>query len=188
MTETCSLAIIMAFLFIRTSIWIKFLYASIITIIYSYCVSSFSNDFYEGDETFNYGLKPQYAHILAITFLTFTLHLIDRQTDYMNRLDYLTGETLKESKARVKDLHMINKQLLNNILPEHVAEKYLDLDRDNNDEVYHEFHPNVAVMFASIIFNEENKDEAVDETEILTLFNTYISDYDRVIREYTKRN
>lgn len=76
---------------------------------------------FQMDETFNYGLKQQYAHILAIAFLTFTLHLIDRQTDYMNRLDYLTAEKLKASRSRANDLHMINKELLNNILPRHVG-------------------------------------------------------------------
>lgn len=66
-------------------------------------------------------VAPRTAHILIIMFLTMALHLIDRQADYMNRLDYQWTEQLNEEKTGTNTMHRINCILLNNILPIHVG-------------------------------------------------------------------
>lgn len=66
-------------------------------------------------------VTPRTAHILTILFLTMALHLIDRQTDYMNRLDCQWTEQLNEEKTGTNTMHRINCILLNNILPVHVG-------------------------------------------------------------------
>lgn len=76
---------------------------------------------FQGSETFNYGLEPQVAHIMSVVFLTITLHCIDRQTDYMNRLDHLLNLKLKIEQEEANKLQIINKNLLMNVLPKHVG-------------------------------------------------------------------
>lgn len=62
------------------------------------------------------------AHIVGIIYLTLTLHFIDRQTDYMNRLDHQWKVQLNEEQEQAHILHDVNNKLLNNILPLHVGE------------------------------------------------------------------
>lgn len=70
----------------------------------------------------DYNLEPRIAHLLTIGFTVITLHLIDRQTDYMNRLDFLVNQRIKNEQDVANGLKIINKKLLDNILPEHVGE------------------------------------------------------------------
>lgn len=75
----------------------------------------------QDSETINHMVKPRVAHILTIIFLTITLHLIDRQTDYMNRLDFQWNEQLVQERKEANTMHQINNILLQNILPVHVG-------------------------------------------------------------------
>lgn len=78
-------------------------------------------------------VKPRIAHIMTIIFLTISLHLIDRQTDYMNRLDFQWNEQLVEERKEANTMHKINNILLKNILPVHVG-KF----RGSQNEMSHE--------------------------------------------------
>lgn len=69
-------------------------------------------------------MKPQVAHFLALLFISFTLHLIDRQTDYMNRQDFLLNNKLKKHKKEADKIKNNNRRILLNILPEHVGTTY----------------------------------------------------------------
>ncbi|RZC43228.1 adenylate cyclase type 2-like, partial [Asbolus verrucosus] len=151
MTETCGLAIIMSFLFLRMYMWLKLLYAATIAVVYSWCILQYSGGFYGASQTYNYLLKPQISHIMAVVFLTVMLHLVDRQTEYMNRLDHLWYKNLIEKEKKANDMHAVNTMLLKNILPLHVAELYLNVTRHSSEEVYHENYEDAAVMFASIM-------------------------------------
>lgn len=66
-------------------------------------------------------IQPQTAHLMSLIFLTITLHLIDRQNDYLNKLDYLWNQQLKEEEGKTNVMHNVNKMLLKNILPLHVG-------------------------------------------------------------------
>ncbi|XP_060534867.1 adenylyl cyclase X E-like isoform X2 [Cylas formicarius] len=187
MTETCALALIMTFMFLKIFIWIKLLYALIVTCLYSYCVVSYISSFYKDSETFNPHLKPQVAHIMNVVFLTLILHLIDRQTDYMNRLDHLWTGKLLEEKRKADEQQAVNTNMLINILPRHVAKiYYLDVNREMND-LYHENHSDVAVMFASIIFDDDLQ-EAAGERAFLIIMNNLITAIDTLInrKEFSK--
>lgn len=59
---------------------------------------------------------------MSISFITIALHLIDRQNDYMTRLDYNLNQHLKKDKAEANVQHKINCALIYNILPMHVGE------------------------------------------------------------------
>lgn len=47
MTETCALALLMTFIFLKILIWVKLVIGLIVTSVYAYCVFSFSDGFYQ---------------------------------------------------------------------------------------------------------------------------------------------
>lgn len=75
----------------------------------------------QGTESVNHSVDGPIAHIVGIIYLTLTLHFIDRQTDYMHRLDHKWKELSNEKKEDVQNVHFVNNTLLNNILPFHVG-------------------------------------------------------------------
>ncbi|XP_050295207.1 adenylyl cyclase X E-like isoform X2 [Anthonomus grandis grandis] len=183
-TESCALALVMTFLFLKIFIWMKLLCAVLTTVAYSCCVMFYVNPIYKYSETFNPYLEPQFAHIMQVIFLTVTLHLIDRQTDYMNRLDFLWTSKLLEEKRKANEQQAVNTNMLCNILPKHVAKIYLDVNKELND-LYYETHSHAAVMFASMIYHEDCMEH---EMSFLQLMNEYITIIDTLInrKEFSK--
>ncbi|KAG5868002.1 hypothetical protein JTB14_004485 [Gonioctena quinquepunctata] len=177
-TETCLITITMVFLFVRIFIWIKLFYAIIVLVGYSYWVSIFDKEYYMESETFNHTMRPEIAHIMGVVFLTITLHLVDRQTDYMNRLAHLLNDKAKSEQEEAHELEYVNENLLLNILPKHVAKLYLDVNREMK-ELYFEKHNDVAIMFASLITDGDLQDDLGDY-QFLLLMNKYITSFDTV--------
>lgn len=75
----------------------------------------------QSSETINPSVAPKVAHTIAVASLAISLHLIDRQTDYMNRLDYEWSQKLMDEREEANKMHKINNILLTNILPVHVG-------------------------------------------------------------------
>lgn len=57
------------------------------------------------------------------------------------------------------------------------AEFYLNMNRTEENELYHEAHENVAVMFASLT------DLSIDESNILVDLNEIICEFDKLLFE-----
>ncbi len=62
---------------------------------------------------------------LTVLFLMVLLHLLDRQTELSSRTEFLWQTKLSSEEEGVDTMRGINKILLENILPAHVAEHYL---------------------------------------------------------------
>ena len=60
---------------------------------------------------------------LAVTMVLF--HILDRQIEFTSRTDFLWKAKLKVEQEEVETMRGINKILLENILPAHVAEHFL---------------------------------------------------------------
>ena len=65
------------------------------------------------------------APALLVSFLACFLHLLDRQAELTSRSDFLWQYKLSSEEEGVDTMRGINKILLENILPAHVAEHYL---------------------------------------------------------------
>jgi hypothetical protein len=65
------------------------------------------------------------APTIIIGVLTCLLHLLDRQAELTSRSDFLWQYKLSSEEEGVDTMRGINKILLENILPAHVAEHYL---------------------------------------------------------------
>ncbi|XP_076169585.1 adenylyl cyclase X D isoform X2 [Ptiloglossa arizonensis] len=177
MTQTCSLAILTSFLFLRVHYVLKLVIGITVVGFYSGNVWIHRSNLFQSGDMWNPHLEPRLAHILSVVFLTFFLHLIDRQAEYLSRLDYLWKRQLTKKQDEAFHTRNANKLLLRNILPEHVAEFYLNMNRTEENEPYHEAHNNVAVMFASLM------DLCIDESNILADLNEIICKFDKLLFE-----
>ncbi|XP_046557098.1 LOW QUALITY PROTEIN: adenylate cyclase type 2-like [Haliotis rubra] len=118
---------------------------------------------------------------LALMFIA--LHVLDRQTEYTQRVDFL-WKTRKDPDE-VKVTAAINKIILENILPAHVADYFLRASRKNED-LYHKYYPNVSVMFASIPnFKDFYQQNAANRhgLECIRVLNEIISDFDTLLTQ-----
>ncbi|KAG7296307.1 hypothetical protein JYU34_021437 [Plutella xylostella] len=136
----------------------------------------------EGSEEFStlpYAAKAG----LVLVFLAALLHILDRQIEFTSRTDFLWKHKLKLEQEEVETMRGINKILLENILPAHVAQHFLTSVASEED-LYHERYSCIAVMFASI----PNYKEFYDETDVnkqglecLRLLNEIICDFDKLL-------
>ncbi|XP_052750076.1 adenylate cyclase type 2-like isoform X1 [Galleria mellonella] len=120
---------------------------------------------------------------MALVFLAAMLHILDRQIEFTSRTDFLWKDKLKFEQEEVETMRGINKILLENILPAHVAQHFLTSVASEED-LYHERYSSIAVMFASI----PNYKEFYDETDVnkqglecLRLLNEIICDFDKLL-------
>ncbi|KAI8515270.1 Adenylate cyclase type 5 [Branchiostoma belcheri] len=129
------------------------------------------------------GLKVVTPVVIAVFLIALVLHA--QQVESTARLDFLWKLQATEEKEEMDNLRTYNKKLLNNILPEHVADHFLKQDR-RNEELYHQSCECVSVLFASITnFSEfyqelEGNNEGV---ECLRLLNEIIADFDEILGE-----
>lgn len=119
----------------------------------------------------------QYLFIVYLLFLMF-----DRQVEYISRLDFLWASKLKLEEHDAKVMREMNKQLLKNILPIHLAERFLK-NSEQRHTLYYEPYESCAVMFAAIPnfvkFYSETK-ENDDGLQYLYVLNEIISEFDKV--------
>lgn len=132
-----------------------------------------------------FGHLPQVGHVYYVMIVTIILHLIDRQIEYIIRLDFQWTTKLENEKKEAIHLGKVNRLLLLNILPEHIVARYMCDQIWIAPEIpYSETYKSVAVMFASI----PNYAETYTENEMnmqglkcLQILNEIIHDFDKVI-------
>ncbi|XP_024083238.1 adenylate cyclase type 6 isoform X2 [Cimex lectularius] len=125
------------------------------------------------------------SNVVSLVGFLLAVIIHGRQTEATNRLDFLWKLQATEEKEDMEHLEAYNRKLLGNILPAHVAEHFLNSDK-NFDDMYHEQCECVCIMFASIPnFSEfyvelEGNNEGV---ECLRLLNEIIADFDEILAE-----
>ncbi|XP_072931475.1 adenylate cyclase type 5-like [Epargyreus clarus] len=129
--------------------------------------------------------NQQWTNVVVAIGATIALVLHSQQTESTYRLDFIWKLQANDEKEEMEHLEAYNRKLLANILPEHVAQHFLNSEK-NIDELYHEQCESVCVMFASIPnFSEfyvelEGNNEGV---ECLRLLNEIIADFDEILAE-----
>ncbi|XP_064466692.1 adenylate cyclase type 2-like isoform X2 [Ornithodoros turicata] len=180
------LALTAAFVFLRINFIVKLAVMVIGLLSFSLALIGLRPDLYEvplepHDRLSNVPFSA-YA-VLFLVFYVVVLHILDRQAEYTSRVDFLSRAKLRVEQEDLETMGSINKILLENILPAHVASHFLSNSR-LSEELYHERYSSVAVMFASI----PNYIEFYDETDVnkqglecLRLLNEIICDFDKVL-------
>ncbi|KAE8742972.1 hypothetical protein FOCC_FOCC011402 [Frankliniella occidentalis] len=130
-------------------------------------------------------LAPRHLVLVVLIGMVVVLVIHSLHTEATYRLDFLWKLQATEEKEDMEHLEAYNRKLLANILPVHVAEHFLNSDK-NSDELYHEQCDLVCIMFASVAnFSEfyvelEANNEGV---ECLRLLNEIIADFDNLLAE-----
>ncbi|CAK1544588.1 unnamed protein product [Leptosia nina] len=181
-TQSWSLALLLNFLFSRVFFIFKWIVAAVMTTFYLWVIWEMKSAFFSAGLTWNVGLDPRISQTLSVIFITFTLYWIDRTTEYRHRLDHLWQIQLTEEQEEAETMLKVNNMLLENILPAHVVQVYLDLNRPI-DELYYEKYDNVAVMFASLTDYKLGIESDADLSDklILSILDEVISDFDRLL-------
>ncbi|KAL3859779.1 hypothetical protein ACJMK2_009973 [Sinanodonta woodiana] len=145
-------------------------------------------------EAFSYTGLSSTLHLadrvsLFMTVLFITLIVIDKQVEYTNRLDFMWRQQCENEKEEVKLTAELNKMLLQNILPTHVADFYLC--SQNKTDLYSESYNFVCVMFASIPnfkdFYQQNSTNR-NGLECIRVLNEIIADIDQLLEDPRFRN
>uniref|UniRef100_A0A8C6SBF4 Adenylate cyclase type 2 n=1 Tax=Neogobius melanostomus TaxID=47308 RepID=A0A8C6SBF4_9GOBI len=126
-------------------------------------------------------LKTMGSVSLFIFFIT--LLVLARQNEYYCRLDFLWRDKFKRECEEIETMENLNRVLLENVLPAHVAEHFLGRHWKNED-LYHQSYESVCVMFASIPdFKEFYTESDVNKEglECLRLLNEIIADFDELL-------
>ncbi|XP_045105938.1 adenylate cyclase type 2-like isoform X2 [Portunus trituberculatus] len=113
------------------------------------------------------------------------LSVLGGQSDFRARKHHMWKAMVATEQQEVETNRGINKLLLENILPAHLADRFL-MSSQARQELYHERYINVGVMFASI----PNYKEFYDETDVnkqglecIRLLNEIICDYDKLLEK-----
>ncbi|XP_026848993.1 adenylate cyclase type 2 [Drosophila persimilis] len=178
----CAISLAGISAFLRSGFILK-LIAMLVALIGQVTVLGYSDLYVQYNrQNIEYGLPLEIKGFLLLMVVILVLHTLDRQGEYVARTDFLWKAKLKVEQEEVETMRGINKILLENILPAHVATHFLHLERST--ELYHESYSCVAVMFASI----PNYKEFYDETDVnkqglecLRLLNEIICDFDKLL-------
>ncbi|ERL86547.1 hypothetical protein D910_03954 [Dendroctonus ponderosae] len=178
------LAAISVFLRIGFLLKLSLMMVSVVVHIVIYSYLDFFQEYHAldvHDDEFP-GLPFEIKTALVLAMVVIFFHILDRQIEYTSRTDYLWKAKLKVEQEEVETMRGINKILLENILPAHVAEHFLS-NRVTTD-LYHERYSCVAVMFASIPNYKEFYDESdvnKQGLECLRLLNEIICEFDKLL-------
>ncbi|XP_077982384.1 adenylate cyclase type 2-like [Glandiceps talaboti] len=187
---TCLLALTSTMVFLHIAYWFKAVLMGIALAVYL-LVFNYTHanllDTYDravflssGNDDF---LLTRWGGILYLATLFITLVILDRQMEYTARLDFLWQSKFGVEKEEVETMESLNKVLLENVLPKHVAEHFLKSGM-KSDELYHQRYSLIAVMFASIPNYKEfytETDVNKEGLECLRLLNEIIADFDELL-------
>ncbi|XP_017127832.1 adenylyl cyclase X E isoform X3 [Drosophila elegans] len=177
LTNCMTLIIGISFLFTRIPFIVKSCFSALIMIAYSGLVIFEFNFIYALSPSTNVNFNAKYSHTLLMLITLGIFHLMERQTEFIAKVDYNWKRQLLKKQEDALITNDTIKVLLTNILPTHVADFYLSNQLQN--ELYYEEYDNVAVMFASI--------KNFDTDKIgLRVLNEIICDFDDVLNKYSQ--
>nr|XP_032816335.1 adenylate cyclase type 2-like isoform X1 [Petromyzon marinus] len=121
--------------------------------------------------------------VVAIFVFLVTLVFLARQNNYYCRLDFLWRTKFEKEREELEMIGNVNRVLLQNVLPAHVANIFLKMKMPN-EYLYNQAHEAVCVLFASIpdfkeFYNETDANKA--GLECLRLLNEIIADFDELL-------
>uniref|UniRef100_A0A672QT62 adenylate cyclase n=1 Tax=Sinocyclocheilus grahami TaxID=75366 RepID=A0A672QT62_SINGR len=196
----CILALIACGVFLRVSLELKVVFLFIVSTV-SYIIifysqenlfSSYSCLLYTNHSSvedslmvFKAGLMkhPKLMSCIYITLFLITMLLISHQNDYCYRQDFLLKNKNLADKEEVELCENLNRLLLENVLPAHVAALFVGENKKNED-LYYKSYDCVCVMFASVPDFKEFYTECdinKEGLECLRLLNEIIADFDELL-------
>ncbi|XP_073330521.1 adenylate cyclase type 4-like [Pagrus major] len=186
----CLLAMLGVIVFVRTCMSVKTLLLTLAVVVYlalflhvfaprSYClVDLLYNNTKPGV------LKdPQIMSGVWLVIFYIVCLILARQDELGSRVDFLLERCFKTEREEMETMENVNKLLLQNVLPLHVASVFMGKTIRNQD-LYSQSYDSVCVMFASVPQFKEFYSESSanrDGLECLRFLNEIISDFDELL-------
>ncbi|KAI9546251.1 hypothetical protein NQZ68_028687 [Dissostichus eleginoides] len=187
----CLLAMLGVIVFVRTCLSVKVLLLTLAVVVYlalflhvyaprSHCLI---------DMLYNNGTKPgilkdpQIMSGVWLVIFYIVCLILARQDELSCRVDFLLDHCFKTEREEMETMENVNKLLLQNVLPLHVASYFIGKNIRNQD-LYSQSYDYVCVMFASVPQFKEFYSESSanrDGLECLRFLNEIISDFDELL-------
>lgn len=178
----CILGFIACSVFLQMSFELKVLLLSIAVTVYLIIFNTQQHKDLYGNSTRFFIKDPRIMTNLYLVLFYITLVLLAKQIDYYCRLDCLWKNKFKKEHEQFETMENVNRLLLENVLPAHVAAYFIGEKR--NEDWYHQSYDCVCVMFASVpdfkVFYTEC-DVNKEGLECLRLLNEIIADFDELL-------
>ncbi|XP_075868618.1 adenylate cyclase type 2 isoform X2 [Nelusetta ayraudi] len=190
---SCILGLISCSVFLRINYELKMMIMLTALVVYNIIIlqthgsllDEYSRFLYKAESVDRPGVLKDLKTMGSISLFIFfiTLLVLARQNEYYCRLDFLWKNKFKKECEEIETMENLNRVLLENVLPAHVAEHFLARNWKNED-LYHQSYDLVCVMFASIPdFKEFYTESDVNKEglECLRLLNEIIADFDELL-------
>ncbi|KAI3376219.1 hypothetical protein L3Q82_016733 [Scortum barcoo] len=186
----CLLAMLGVIVFVRTCLSVKILLLTLAVVVYlalflhvyaprSYCLIDL---LYNGTKP---GVlkDPQIMSGVWLVIFYIVCLILARQDELGCRVDFLLDRCFQAEREEMETMENVNKLLLQNVLPLHVASFFMGKTIRNQD-LYSQSYDCVCVMFASVPQFKEFYSESSanrDGLECLRFLNEIISDFDELL-------
>ncbi|XP_059848869.1 adenylate cyclase type 7 isoform X3 [Hypanus sabinus] len=187
----CILGLITCSVFLRISFELKALLLITACVVYNIIFLNNYVNLFKNYKTFLYNSSeapspmkdPMIMGSFCLLLFGFTLLLLIIQNEYYCRLDFLWKNKFKREREEIETMENLNRLLLENVLPGHVAEHFIGENKKNED-LYHQSYDCVCIMFASVPDFKEFYTECdvnKEGLECLRLLNEIIADFDELL-------
>ncbi|XP_041840021.1 adenylate cyclase type 7 isoform X1 [Melanotaenia boesemani] len=204
----CILSLIACGVFLRVSFELKVLFLTVASTAYYVIILSTRKDLFEyygnsfggqingscnfssGEDEFKIILDclglvkhPQVMSCIYITLFLVTMLIISQQNENCFRQDFLLKYKNHTEQDEIETRENLNRLLLENVLPAHVAALFVGENKKNED-LYYQSYDCVCVMFASVPDFKEFYTECdinKEGLECLRLLNEIIADFDELL-------
>ncbi|XP_028330530.1 adenylate cyclase type 2 isoform X2 [Gouania willdenowi] len=187
----CLLAMLGVIVFIRTSMLVKILLLTLAVVVYlalflhvyaprSACLVQL---LYHNGSQPGVLKDPQIMSGVWLVIFYIIGLILARQDELGCRVDFLLERCFQTEREEMEMMENVNKLLLQNVLPQHVASFFMGKAVCNQD-LYSQSYDSVCVMFASVPQFKEYYTESSsnkDGLECLRLLNEIIADFDELL-------
>ncbi|KAK6294366.1 hypothetical protein J4Q44_G00351960 [Coregonus suidteri] len=200
---SCILALIACGVFLRVSFELKVVFLTLASTAYYIIILSSKADLFSCYERMLYnqlnknstedsgtilralGLvkHPEVMSCIYITLFLVTMLIISQQNESCFRQDFLLKNKNRTEQDEIETRENLNRLLLENVLPAHVAALFVGENKKNED-LYYKSYDCVCVMFASVPDFKEFYTECdinKEGLECLRLLNEIIADFDELL-------
>ncbi|XP_048826139.1 adenylate cyclase type 4-like isoform X2 [Brienomyrus brachyistius] len=187
----CLLAMLGVIVFVRTCLEVKVFLLTLALVVYLalfLCVYATRSDCYVYQlysNTSQPGVlkEPKIIAGVWLFIFYFTALILARKDELACRVEFLLQKCFQEEREEMETMENVNKLLLQNVLPAHVASVFIGKSRRNQD-LYSQSCDCVCVMFASVpqfkeFYSESSENK--DGLECLRFLNEIIADFDEVL-------
>uniref|UniRef100_A0A8C9ZWD1 Adenylate cyclase type 7 n=1 Tax=Sander lucioperca TaxID=283035 RepID=A0A8C9ZWD1_SANLU len=174
----CILSLIACGVFLRVSFELKVLFLTLASTAYYIIILSTNRELFVV-----YGNLLYAQHCIYITLFLVTMLIISQQNETCFRQDFLLKYKNRTEQDEIETRENLNRLLLENVLPAHVAALFVGENKKNED-LYYKSYDCVCVMFASVPDFKEFYTECdinKEGLECLRLLNEIIADFDELL-------